>query len=100
MQCECRSTLESKIREKVQSQLPEGYRNFTGSIEGYVFIMRAGLTMGMQPAMPFKVEYEAPKKRGDGFTKKKETINITANFCPFCGERAVPEEAKESEANA
>lgn len=92
MQCECRSTLEEKLREKVQSQLPEGFRNFTGSLEGYAFIMGKGLTMGMKPAMPFKVEYEAPKKRGEGFTKKKDTVNITANFCPFCGMAAKAEE--------
>jgi hypothetical protein len=91
MQCDCHTALETKMREKVKSQIPEGARNFTGSLEGYAFILE-GNAMVTRPAMPFKVEYEAPKKRGDGFTKKKETVNITANLCPFCGKPTKAEE--------
>ena len=92
MQCECRSTLEDRLREKVRGQLPEGARSFSGHLEGYAFIMGEGNSLGMQPVMPFRVEYEAPKKRGDGFAKKKQTFNITANFCPFCGKAAKPDD--------
>ncbi|GAB2798892.1 hypothetical protein GCM10027040_27270 [Halomonas shantousis] len=88
MQCECRSRIEEKLRAKVMEQLPEGARDFVGTLEGYAFIMTDNMGLGMQPVMPFKVEYEAPKKRGDGFTKKKQTVNITANYCPFCGKAA------------
>lgn len=96
MQCVCRSKLEENLSKKAQSQLPEGFRNFTGSLEGYVFVMGKGNAMDMQPAMSFKVEYEAPKKRGDGFTKKKQVMNITANFCPFCGKPTKADEEREA----
>ncbi|WP_141224371.1 hypothetical protein [Vreelandella titanicae] len=82
------------MKELARKQLPEGARNFTASLEGYAFILGKGMTMCMQPVMPFRVEYEAPKKRSDGFTKKKQVMNVTANFCPFCGKSAkVDEEA-------
>lgn len=96
MQCDCRSTAESSLREKVRKQLPEGFRNFSGELEGYAFIMNKDNGFDMQPSVPFKVEYEVPKKRGDGFTRKRQTIGITANYCPFCGKAATPDTNQEA----
>ncbi|MGP8288973.1 hypothetical protein ACT3OH_01740 [Vreelandella zhanjiangensis] len=84
------------MKELAREQLPEGSRNFTASLEGYAFIMGKGMTMDVQPVMPFRVEYESPKKRGDGFAKKKQVMNVTANYCPFCGKAAKAEEEPEA----
>lgn len=95
MQCNCSTTVEGKMKDLAHEQLPEGARNFTASLEGYAFILE-GNAMTTRPVMPFRVEYEAPKKRGGGFTKKKQTMNVTANYCPFCGMAAKPkDESKE-----
>jgi len=96
MQCDCSTRVENKMKELAREQLPEGARNFTASLEGYAFIMGKGMTMDVQPVMPFRVEYEAPKKRGDGFAKKKQVMNVTANYCPFCGMAAKAEEEPEA----
>ena len=96
MQCKCSDTFKAKITEQVVAQLPEGHRNLEIEMGHYVFpFTETGLDHRF--AVPVKVRYQAPKKRGDGFSNKKSDTHILAGYCPFCGQRAVPDKKEPSD---
>lgn len=93
MQCECRQDLESKLREHVTAQLPEGYQGFDAKLEGYGFgINKETLTMTSILMIPYKGEVMVPKKTGGGHKRQRINTSVRATFCPFCGKRADAEE--------
>ena len=97
MQCKCSDTVKQKLIERITPQLPEGHRDLEVEVGHYVFLFtKSGLDHRF--AVPVKVRYQAPKKRSDGFTNKKEDTHFLAAFCPFCGERAIAEEPPSQEA--
>ncbi|EPC02491.1 hypothetical protein L861_09070 [Litchfieldella anticariensis FP35 = DSM 16096] len=93
MQCQCSDTIKQKLTEKITTQLPEGHRDLEVEVGHYVFpFTKTGIDHRF--AVPVKIRYQAPKKRGDGFANKKEDTSILASYCPFCGERAVADQAE------
>lgn len=95
MQCECKETLEAKVAEALQKDLPEGFTGFSASLEGYVLT----LTNPMQTRLTIAYEgdVQVPKKNADGFKRQKIKTSIQATYCPFCGERAAPKEGGDSD---
>jgi len=90
MQCDCRETFEAKVAEKVKESLPEGFTEYSASLEGYVLT----LTNPMQERLTIAYEgdVKVPKKSGDGFKRQKIKTSIQATYCPFCGKPAKAEE--------
>lgn len=98
MQCKCSDTAKEKLMERIIEQLPEGYEGLEVTVGHYVFpFTEKGIDH--RYAVPVEIEYQAPKKRGGGMATKKQKTQVLSAFCPHCGERAVPEEATEGEAN-
>lgn len=97
MQCNCSDTFKKKITEMVIEQLPEGYRDLDIEMGNYVFpFTETGIDHRF--AVPVKVRYQAPKKRGEGFSTKKNDTHILAGYCPFCGKPAVADKPETQEA--
>ena len=97
MQCKCKETLEAKLKEHVAKSLPEGYEDFDASLQGYGFGMETEtMTMISIYQVPYKGQVMVPKKGGDGMKRRKIDTTIRAQYCPFCGKRAVPEGEEES----
>lgn len=86
MQCDCKKTLEAKIAETLQSDLPEGFSGFNASLQGYVLTFTN--PMQQRLTIAYEGEVEVPKKKGDGFKRQKVKTSIQAGFCPFCGKAA------------
>lgn len=81
MNCNC--LLE--IREKLKNELPEKNPNYANmkiisvSIDGECFLYSENkMVTGL--SIPATIKHEPIGK------KKSTTINLTASYCPFCGE--------------
>lgn len=83
MSCDCHTRVEASCKEKIASQLPEGYRDLSVELGGYVFGIESN-TVTHRAAMPVTANYFAPKK-GGGMKSVKQTIQMRATYCPFCG---------------
>jgi hypothetical protein len=95
MQCDCQTKVAEKLAEHVKAKLPEGFKDFDAKLKGYGFAMA-----GNQLMSPFMISYQGeawvPKKNGDGLKRQKIDTFVTANFCPFCGKAAKPDDDKEA----
>lgn len=90
MQCECRSEVEAKVRERMESNLPEGFTHYEARLDNYGFAM-TGNTMTTRLMIPYQGEVMVPKKSG-GMKKQKIKMSVAASYCPFCGKPAQAEE--------
>ncbi len=95
MQCDCQTKVADKLAEHAKAKLPEGFKDFDAKLQGYGFAMA-----GNQLTSPFMIkllgEAWVPKKNGDGFKRQKIDTFVAANFCPFCGKAAKPDDDKEA----
>lgn len=83
--CSCHSDSEKRLKDHVEKQLPEGSRNLSVELQGYVFGMGDdGMTH--RAACPVAIEYQTPKKAGGMKTVKQKSF-LRASFCPFCGQK-------------
>lgn len=83
--CDCRSRIESKLLEDLPGKLPEGHKDLSVRLEGYALMMGQG-TMQSRQIMPVEVTYQAPTRKGE-MKPKKQTLNMAASHCMFCGEK-------------
>lgn len=81
--CKCLSEVPAKAKEKIREQLPEGYSDFSVELQGVAFIL--GGQISAKNKLNLRIEYEVPKKRGDGFTRKKQDMSMVGSYCMFCG---------------
>ena len=96
MQCDCQTKVAEKLAEHVKAKLPEGFKDFDAKLQGYGFAM-----VGNQLMSPFMISYQGeawvPKKNpANGMKRQKIDTFVTANFCPFCGKAAKPDDDKEA----
>jgi hypothetical protein len=82
--CDCRKTLEASIKESVQAGLTEGCTDLRVSLDGYALMFGNG-TAKSQQFMRAEVSYQKPTKAG-ALKPKKDSVNMLAKFCMFCGE--------------
>ncbi|GGW45251.1 hypothetical protein [Vreelandella hamiltonii] len=94
MQCQCKETLESKVAEAIQKDLPEGFSGFSASIAGYVLTFTN--PMQTRLTIPYEGDVQVPKKSGNGFKRQKIKTSIQAKYCPFCGEPAAAKQEPHS----
>ena len=102
--CNCRSDIEARLLEKVKGQLPEDIKDLSVTLGGYAFFLGGDVTM--KNVLPINVEYKAPIKPKKGapapaitaFKTKKQTMNMTGNYCMFCGEKYKKEGDQEATA--
>ena len=83
--CDCRKRIESQLLEDIPAQLPAGYQRLSVRLEGYALMMGEG-TMKSRQIMPIEITYQAPTKAGV-MKDKKQTMNMAASYCMFCGEK-------------
>jgi hypothetical protein len=83
--CDCRNRIESKLREDLPAQLPEGHKDLGVRLEGYALMMGEGVMRSRQ-IMPIEITYQAPTKAGV-MKARKQTMSMAASYCMFCGER-------------
>ena len=89
--CDCRKDIEGRLLDRVKGQVPEGSKDLSVALGGYAFLMGEG-TLEMKNVMPINIEYQVPVKKQPGaFKRKKQTMNMTGNFCMFCGEKYTKE---------
>lgn len=82
--CKCRSDIEARLVDRIKDQIPEGSKELSVRLEGYALVFGDDLGLTMKNVLPIKIEYQAPVKKG-GFKTKKQTMNMTGNYCMFCG---------------
>ncbi|WP_223507792.1 hypothetical protein [Pseudomonas sp. BF-B-25] len=69
--------------EALPEQLPKDHKNLRVSLGGYALMMGEGIAQSRQ-VMPIDIYFSAPT-RGGVFKDKKQTMNMMANYCMFCG---------------
>lgn len=88
--CECRSDIEKRLVEHVKAQIPESAVDLSVSLNGYAFMLGEG-SLEMKNVMPISIAYRAPTKgtktKPSVMRDKKQTMNMTGNYCMFCGEK-------------
>lgn len=89
--CNCRKDIEAKLLEDIPTQLPAGHQRLSVSLEGYALMFGEGVMQSRQ-IMPIQVKYQAPTKAGV-MKDKKQTMNMAASYCMFCGEKYDKDEA-------
>ena len=94
--CNCATEVETSAKEKIRGKLPENARDFTVELQGYAWIL--GGTVSMKNKLNLHIEYEVPKKKGDGFQRKKQDMSMLGSFCMFCGEKYDKEPVEENAA--
>ncbi len=82
--CDCRKMLEASIKESVQTGLDEDCTDLRVSLDGYALMFGSGAAK-YQQFMRAEVSYQKPTKAGV-LKPKKESVNMLAKFCMFCGE--------------
>jgi hypothetical protein len=93
MQCDCKETFETRLAEKVKESLPEGFTEYSASLEGYVLTLTS--PMEERLTIAYEGDVQVPKKAGGGFKRQKIKTSVQAAYCPFCGK---PAKAKEEAA--
>lgn len=84
MHCDCRKDLEQKMLENFKLQNPDA-SNVNVSMDGYAFqLVENG--MRMVNVMPCKITYTNTVKKTGRQKDRQKTINITGNYCMFCGQ--------------
>ncbi|MGL4572020.1 MAG: hypothetical protein ACRCVJ_13255 [Clostridium sp.] len=87
MKCNCIKDLENRLLEKVK--VSDKFQNLDGLTIGsknIAFMIKKDGTVSTEPYMEF--EAKAPYKTKSGSERtKKEVINVTFSYCPFCGEK-------------
>ena len=73
------------LMEDLPAQLPKGHQRLRVSLQGYALMMGVGAAKSQQ-FMPIEVTYQAPTKAGV-MKDKKQTMNMAASHCMFCGEK-------------
>lgn len=89
--CTCTIEVEAKAKEKIRESLPEGAQNFTVELQGIAWLF--GGHVSIKNKLNLRIEYDAPKKKGDGFTHKKQDMAMVGNYCMFCGDKYDKDEA-------
>ena len=94
--CECRQRIEKLLLERALEQFPES-EDHKASLEGYAFVFGNGIQgpITTKPYMPALITHLVESKQGNKRTKK-EKLNFTFTYCPFCGEK-IETENKEVE---
>jgi hypothetical protein len=82
--------LEAKVSEVVKNDLPEGFKDYSADIKGYVLVLSS--PMQERLTIAYEGDVQVPKKNGDGFKRQKIKTSIQAKYCPFCGQLARAEE--------
>ena len=77
MTCECVITVEKKLRDKTGD--PQASLNMVFAMPSF-------------QALPTLTLNYHPKKRDGSFASRETKEKIPCTFCPFCGERLIPEE--------
>lgn len=99
--CDCRSDIEKRLLERVKGKIPEGSKNLEVSLGGCAFLFGEDGGLDMKNVMPINIEYQAPVKRQPGtFKTKKQKMNMTDNYCMFCGEKYAKEQPAEAPAES
>lgn len=94
MQCDCRKDLEQRLAEHLKQDLPEGFRDFSASLQGYGLILSSPVEERL--SVNYLGEVWVPKKDSSkGHKRQKIDVNITASYCPFCGKAAKAENDEE-----
>ncbi|MCR6515321.1 hypothetical protein M4I33_10625 [Clostridium sp. LY3-2] len=87
MKCNCIKDLENRLLEKVK--VSDKFQNLEGvsiKSKNMAFMIKKDGTVTTEPYIEF--EAKAPYKTKSGSERtKKEVINVTCNYCPFCGEK-------------
>jgi hypothetical protein len=83
--CDCRKRLEASIKENTQANLAEDCTDLSVSLDGYAIIFGNGSASSHQ-FMRAEITYQKPTKAGV-LKQKKESVNMLAKFCMFCGEK-------------
>ncbi|WLI37711.1 hypothetical protein PSH74_15615 [Pseudomonas hefeiensis] len=83
--CNCATEVEAAAKEKIRAKLPEGSRDFSVELQGFAWLM--GGTVSMKNKLNLHIEYEVPKKKVDGFQRKKQDMSMLGSYCMFCGEK-------------
>ena len=82
--CECKKDIESRLLERFKEQSPEA-TDHPLALQGYGLAIMNGLVKSL-PFMSAK-QTATFKTAAGGVKKKAQIINMTFNFCPFCGEK-------------
>ncbi|MCE0464866.1 MULTISPECIES: hypothetical protein [Pseudomonas] len=90
--CNCATEVEAAAKEKIRAKLPEGSRDFSVELQGFAWLL--GGTVSMKNKLNLHIEYEVPKKKGDGFQRKKQDMSMLGSYCMFCGEKYDKDEPK------
>lgn len=96
--CECFPETLKIVEKSVVDQLQHRgtkHENISVNWEGYSYFL-SGDYCPVNPKV--KVEYQGFKKNGDPMRNlTKDSITITAKFCPFCGRKHLQSESGEAQ---
>lgn len=84
--CKCIREIEEKTKNELSNKNEE-YKDRTitkVAIQNTALMLWAKQTL--QISSPVKIEYDVLNKKGD-LVHKKETVNFSYKYCPFCGEK-------------
>lgn len=89
--CNCFEETLERLKEHIAPQIPQGAIDLKIDWDGRTFMLSKGEFAPTNPKV--KIEYRAPKKGGGhAVNLKKDSVNITASHCCFCGNEYEREE--------
>lgn len=84
--CDCKNQMEQKLAAAFMGTLPIGAQNLTAELDGFSLLMgEADQTLEHKNRMKVRFTYNLPTLASD--KPVKQVMEITGNFCMFCGER-------------
>ncbi|GGY03631.1 hypothetical protein [Paludibacterium paludis] len=89
MECDCKQIISDKLLERFKEQHP-GSTDHRLDLGGYALVF--GDTLESVPYLPVTTEHTVTAKTGRKMTKK-DSFNMLANYCPFCGMKVKKETA-------
>lgn len=90
MECNCIKDLEKSLLEQVKNsdKFKDIIDEVNVSAQNMAFIFGEHGKANLQPYMEFLAEAHY-KTKGGNIRRRKETLNVTHKYCPFCGEKLI-----------
>lgn len=84
--CDCIKNIERELADKIKEiDSTVAIENVTKvSLENTAFMIGNSISF-TQLFSPVKIEYDCKNKKGE-IKHKKKKVNLSYQFCPFCGE--------------